>query len=179
LIQVQADRFVFNWRKVAGTEQYRRYEYTKPAFQREWERFCVFLKSNAIDAPNVRQCEVIYVNHIEKGNGWETFGDLSAVLPCWAGGSTDGFLPVPENVELQASYPLPQSRGRLHVTVQRGIRHVDAKEILQLTLTARGKPASSDIQDILGWFDLGHEWIVKGFADFTSKAMHSLWKRKP
>jgi len=28
------------------------------------------------------------------------------------------------------------------------------------------------------WFDLGHEWIVKGFTDFTTEHMHEIWGRK-
>jgi hypothetical protein len=62
--------------------------------------------------------------------------------------------------------------------MQPAIRRTDAKEILQLNLTARGKPESSTLQHLLDWLDLGHEWIVNGFTDFTTKAMHDHWGKQ-
>jgi hypothetical protein len=57
-------------------------------------------------------------------------------------------------------------------------RFSDAKETLQLTVSARGKPASGSTSDILEWLDLGREWVVRGFTDFTSETVHELWRRK-
>jgi uncharacterized protein (TIGR04255 family) len=178
LVQVQADRFICNWRKIAGTEVYPHYDgHTRPRFCREWERFCTFLRENQLGQPDVRQCEITYFNHLDKGQGWNTMADLASVFPYWSGRTTGGFLPVPEVVDIGAQYLLPDGRGRLHITVQPAIRHADQKEILQITLTARGRPVSGSMQDMLAWFDVGREWIVKGFTDFTTEAMHRLWKR--
>jgi hypothetical protein len=68
-------------------------------------------------------------------------------------------------------------KGRLHVNLQPVVRLDDRRPVLQLSLTARGTPESSRIEDILAWFDLGHEWVVSGFADFTKAALHDLWER--
>jgi hypothetical protein len=73
---------------------------------------------------------------------------------------------------------MPNNQGRLPIKLQSAIRHADAKEILQLTLTARGRPASSSLDHVRRWFDLGREWVVQGFADFTTAKMHQLWRRK-
>ncbi len=178
LIQVQNDRLVLNWRKVTDNNVYPHYENTRPKFEREWGRFCEFVTSQKIGLPDVKQCEVTYVNHIEQGEGWETLADLAGILPCWVGASSEGFLPTPEAIALNAKYLMPQDQGRLYIKLQTAIRHTDAKEILQLTLTARGQPASSDTTSILQWLDLGHEWVVRGFTDFTSAKMHDLWKRR-
>jgi hypothetical protein len=56
--------------------------------------------------------------------------------------------------------------------MQPAIRKQDAKEIVRLNLTARGKPVSSTPADILDWFDMGHVWIVQGFTDFTTTKIH-------
>jgi uncharacterized protein (TIGR04255 family) len=178
LIQVQKDRLIYNWRKVAGPEPYPHYENIRPAFEREWHRFRQFLESNGLPAPTVHQCEVTYVNHIDRGKGWQTMADLPEVFPSWSGALSEGFLPVPEAVGFNTSYGMPGDQGRLHIQVQPAIRLSDAKEILQLTLTARGRPDSPDVGDVLKWFDLGREWVVRGFTDFTSPKMHALWKRK-
>jgi uncharacterized protein (TIGR04255 family) len=126
----------------------------------------------------VNQCEVTYVNHIHLGQGWKSYGELKNVIACWSGEISGSFLPEPESVNIGTRYVLPDGKGRLHVLMQPAIRRTDAKEILQLNLTARGKPDSSASQHLLEWMDLGHEWIVKGFTDFTSKTMHELWGRQ-
>ena len=50
-------------------------------------------------------------------------------------------------------------------------------EVLQLDVSATGRPTSSKTPDILEWLDLGREWVVKGFADFTTPEMHMKWRR--
>jgi len=178
LLQVQNDRFIHNWRKVGTTDTYPHYEHIRPIFAQEWTRFCEFLAAQGIGAPEVRQCEVIYINHIDPGKGWQTLADLPDVLGTRIGAETDHFLPAPETVGLTASYPMPTEQGRLHVQMQPVIRHADAAQTLQFTLTARGRPTSSQTVDLLRWFDLGREWVVRGFADFTTARMHALWRRR-
>ena len=177
LIQVQRDRFILNWRKVAGTEIYPRYLTFKPKFVDEWKRFRAFVADQALGVPEVNQCEVTYVNHFEFGNEWKSPADLPRVLSCWKGISPGSLLAEPELVQFTSRYILPEQKGRLHVTLQPAFRARDAKEVLQLNLTARGKPDSTELDDILKFFDLGHEWIVKGFTELTTAEMHRLWRR--
>lgn len=178
LIQIQNDRFIYNWRKVKDKEEYPHYDSIKPEFVKEWKRFCQFLEEIKLGIPDINQCEITYVNHIEIGKGWKSYGDLNKVCACWSGVSSGNFLTEPEMVSLNTRYVMPERKGRLYIIMQPGIRRQDAKEILQLQLIARGKPPSSKLEDILEWFDLGHEWIVRGFTDFTTNNMHQIWERK-
>lgn len=124
--------------------------------------------------PEVTQAEVTYVNQIERGDGWELPGDAVRVTPL-LGDPQPAFLPPPEVLAVDARYVIPPERGRLRVALQPALRIKDQKEVLQLQLTARGSPKSSSMDDILEWFDLGHEWVVRGFLDVTSTAMHARW----
>ena len=178
LIQLQRDRFLFNWRKVKDEDVYPRYDNIKPNFAEKWDEFCRFLVEAGLEKPEVNQCEITYVNHIHLGQGWKSYGELKNVIAGWSGAISGNFLPEPESVNIGTRYFLPNGKGRLHVLMQPAIRRTDAKEILQLNLTARGKPESSTLQHLLEWLDLGHEWIVRGFTDFTTKTMHDLWGRK-
>lgn len=178
LIQVQQNHFIHNWRKVKDEDVYPHYDNIKPKFVEEWQRFCDFLAKEELEKPEVNQCEITYVNHIEVGKGWKSFGELNKVITCWSGAYSGNFLPDPESVNLNTRYIFPDNKGRLHVVIQRAIRQLDAKEVLQLNLTARGKPTSSRLEDITEWLDLGHEWIVKGFTDLTTNEMHKVWGRK-
>jgi uncharacterized protein (TIGR04255 family) len=179
LVQVQNDHFVHNWRKVTGTEAYPRYPALREHFAREWERFCDFLRDEKLERPKTNQCEVTYVNNIEYDKGWKNYGELDKVIAAIATPkSKNRFLPNPERVGMQVTYRLEENAGRLHVSFSPVIRGRDGKEVLQMTLTARGAPRSSSDEDVFAWLDLGRKWVVRGFADFTTETMHKIWGRQ-
>ncbi|MGH9839321.1 MAG: TIGR04255 family protein [Blastocatellia bacterium] len=179
LIQIQRDRFVQNWRKTPDNVEYSHYGQVRQRFEGEFQRFKDFVSSEKIGDLQIRQCEVTYVNHIEPDEGQDALSKLAEILPCWSGSTSGSFLPaVPEVAALKTSYLIPENRGRLHISIQPVFRHADAKELLQMTVTAKVKPLSPDVDEVLPAFDLGHEWAVRGFADFTSAKMHELWKRR-
>lgn len=176
LIQIQHDRFIHNWRRTEEQQDYPHYEKViRPAFSKEWDRFCVFLQQEGIELPEVQQCEVQYVNHIDF-EGWESLKQLVDAFELWPGGAT-GFLPLPESVTSNTSYLMPEKAGRLRILVQPSIRTQDGKRLIQFTLVARGQPKASDRDSILDWFDLGRKWIVNGFTEFSSQKMHDIWER--
>ena len=84
LIQVQPSRFIKNWRKAEGSEEYPRYDRViKPAFERDFALFKAFTEDQGLAPLIVNQCEVTYVNHIVCGEGWETMGDVEKVFSMW------------------------------------------------------------------------------------------------
>lgn len=177
LLQIQKDRFLRNWRRMKPEDVYPHYDTLKPKFVHEWDQFCDFLKGERVGVPQIDLCEVTYINHIPLGLGWETFGQAHKVVSVVKPRGNEGFLPEPEMVQMNSNYVMGDKQGRLYVGLQPALRNYDAREVLQLTLTARGKPASSALEDVLAWFDMGHEWIVRGFADFTTPEMHARWRR--
>jgi uncharacterized protein (TIGR04255 family) len=178
LIQLQNDRFVLNWRRGDSDEKYAGYERIRLICEREWERFNRFLDASSIKRPVLRACEVTYINQLEKGNGWDSFGDLKKVIRNWTDGAGSNFLPAPSAIAMSVTYPMPDTRGTLTVQLEPAVRLNDGVEILQLVLTARGKPESAETSALLAWFDFGHEWIVRGFDGFTARAMHEIWGKR-
>jgi hypothetical protein len=129
----------------------------------------------------VQQCEVTYVNELLQGRDWETFQDSLGLFAPWWEDGTDHYLPKPASLAISGSIEFAPERGRLHFTVQHARRHADndgEREVVLFTLLARGKPASGSNADVLAWMDMGHEWIVRGFSDLTSRQAHQLWKRR-
>ena len=126
----------------------------------------------------VQQCEITYVNYIVQGEDWETFPEALALISYWSGHGSDGFLPIPESLNMTGSFLVPDHEARLYFYVQRAIRQSDQREGLQVQLSAKGRPASGADIDVLSWMDLGREWIVRGFTDLTSPEAHKLWKRR-
>jgi uncharacterized protein (TIGR04255 family) len=178
LIQVQNNRFFYNWRNYFNKTKYPRYVNNKAVFKTEWLRFYNFLIANQFESPQIQYCEVSYVNHIEKGKGWESLADLPDVIPYFSGSLSTNLLPLPDAVVLNVFYSIPDIRGRINIQLQPAIRQDDGKEIIQLQLSAIGLPASSNIDDMIEWFDLAREYVNHSFVDFTSPKMHGIWKMR-
>lgn len=137
----------------------------------------VFLEQQGLPAPEVLQCEVTYVNHIPRGEGWTEAGDLSPVFRILTPSPEMAFLPPSEGLAFRTNFLMPDRSGRLRISLNRAVRNIDGLEVMVFTLTARGKPRSASTEDILEWCDRGREWIVRGFTDLTTPSMHKLWRR--
>lgn len=178
LIQIQNGVFIQNWRKSAGNVPYLHYDELRPTFEEMWRLFRGFLSKNRIGDPEITNCEVTYINHIDRGRGWDKLSELPTILPSWSGATSGGFLPPPTSVSLNVFYPIRDGAGRLEVILQPGVRKEDGKETLQLVLTARCRPNSFETEELLRSLDLGRDWVVRGFDDFTSDKMHAVWGKR-
>jgi len=177
MIQVQPDRFHYNWLGHGGGE-YPRYARVRPEFDKALSTFEEFLGNEGIGSLAPTQWEVTYVNHLHKGDLWSTPEDWRQMfrpLGCADSGS--------ERVRLEAfggewHYVIGEQQGRLHVKLQHGREKAgDARELMVLTLTARG-PVASGNGPGLEWgagLDLGHEAIVEGFKNLTTEEAHDYW----
>jgi len=182
LIQVQRDRFIRNWRKIGEDDIYPRYERIRAAFIEGMNNFEAFLTNAAVGQVVANQCEVTYINVVPVGDGWTDLGELDAVLTVFSRRYSDEFLGMPEDANLVVRFVIPsdvgEPVGRLHVEALPGWRRSDGKQVLRITLTARGAPLGDGMTGILRFFDVGRSWIVRGFASVTTKEMHRIWGRK-
>ena len=178
LVQVQNDRFLRNWRLRNGTEPYPRHDTLAPVFWQEWEGFKAFLKDEKIHEPKIDQCELTYVNFIDL----DEIGGLPGTRKAFSVFNQDqeaGFLPTPEILKWEATFALPEGKGRLHVSAAPSFRQRDFKLVINFSLSARGKPLQPNDQDQLtSWFAISHEWIVRAFDELTTPKMHKIWKKK-
>ena len=179
LIQVQRDRFVRNWRRIKGNETYPRFGQLFGQFKRDWMAFLAFAKEEGLGEVKIDQCELNYVNHLEKGSGWDAFSEIGKVFSFVKPSSRSGLLVEPESLSWSGAFKLPNDRGRLTVDINPAFRGRDFKMILSMSLSARGSPAGETTEAALPWFEMAHEWIVRAFDDLTEPAMHSLWKKLP
>jgi len=180
LIQVQPDRFIHNWRKVKGQEDYPRYERLRETFAAELARFQAFLEREELGALTPSQCEISYVNHVVPPEG-QGHARLDRIMSLVSLRYNEEFLKEPEDARVALRYVIrhdDQPIGRLHVAADPSHQHSDGRPIYVLTLTARGEPLAPTIAGSLQFMDLGREWVVRAFADVTTKEMHKLWGRK-
>jgi uncharacterized protein (TIGR04255 family) len=78
LIQFQFDRFYFNWRR--RKENYPRYPYVIKQFEDILNTMESFFKEFELGNLNPIEYELSYINHIQKGEGWNTIEDLSKIF---------------------------------------------------------------------------------------------------
>lgn len=177
LIQIQNGRFIRNWRKQGGGDQYPRYERKiRPNFDRDFQRFLDFLVASGLGQPRVTQCEVTYVNHVIAGEGWESFTEAEKVFAFWRQP-----VAVPpglaEDFRVHARFPIPgpdgSPVGRLHADVMPAVRVADQRKMFVFQLTARGMEGEGT-----DFFDRGRAWIVKAFKALTTPHMHEIWRIK-
>jgi uncharacterized protein (TIGR04255 family) len=180
LIQVQRDRFLHNWKKERDEDIYPHYGYVIGNFRKCLATFEEFLEENQLNEIKPVQFELTYVNHIPQGDAWDTLGNIKNVFPDFAWrGEGNRFLPVPEVINWQTSVVLPERCGRLHASIRLGKRRTDRHPILLFELTARGVSSERSKAAMWRWFDMAHEWIVRGFTDLTSEKLHkSAWRRR-
>jgi uncharacterized protein (TIGR04255 family) len=181
LIQVQQDRFVFNWREVGEKREYPRYENVRRKFIEALITFQQFLDREQLGELIPNQCEVTYVNHIVQGEGWDSHGQLEKLFTVWASQYSDSFLREPEEAGFSVRYIIPSEEGppigRLHINVHPAFRREDGMPIIVMSLTARGRPLGVDHDDVLSFLDTGRKWIVRGFTSITTNEIHKIWER--
>ena len=179
LLQIQSNWFAANWRKVAPAGEYGRWGSRWDAFQRWITIFAEIVSDEDLDFDQV---EVTYINHIEPVAVWNHHGDAASVFKPLAP-VNEGFLKEPEQFSANLKYLIrtspvaDTSAGRLHVSIDPGFLRPTGTPIFVMNLTARGAPLGQGLEGVRAFAELAHEWIVRGFTDLTSTAMHDVWHR--
>lgn len=173
LIQLQEDRFLFNWKRSSDGDTYPSYAVVIEQFESHLAGFLAFCREAGIGELAFRQFELTYVNHVSNANGLEKTG-LEGLLVDHIRSAVPGrFLPEAESASWTTRYLLPQGLGRLHVTTQTAINLPTQEKVVRIDLTARGVPPDVTNEGRRQWFNVAHEWITHGFADITVPVLHS------
>lgn len=179
LIQVQADRLGYNWRREHLDERpYPRYSRLRADL--------IKLVLPAVDdvaasssAARINMVELTYVNQLRAQDARK--GDPHPPLAHFlrsVGHFQGEFLSEPEDARLQARWRIPGDAGdpigRLYAGAEPAFLH-DQTPIYQLVLTARLLAGHAESAATIRLFDLAHNWIVRGFKDLTTNTMQSAW----
>ncbi|WP_251708910.1 TIGR04255 family protein [Hydrogenophaga intermedia] len=168
LIQLQEDRFLYNWKRDSTEATYPSYPNVIAEFRRQWARYREFLCKEVAE-PTLTQLEMTYWNFWEGGP--EYLRDLTWQEP------KSRFLPAADAINFRSLYSLPDGAGRMHVVASTARHAKSGKKGMRFELTARGAPKDLSQSGIDSWFDLAHEWITQGFADLITDEASQLWGR--
>lgn len=179
LIQLQGDCFFFNWRKTADGDVYPRYKYIIAGFEKQLDGFLSFLKESSFPEPKPMLCELTYVNHVQRGAAWKTIDDIAKIFKdfCWS--KDKEIFPIPKSLTWSCAIDLPDNAGAMSATLSQVTRVGDQNQSIRLELACKGLGGTTSLREMRPWFDLAHEWIVRGFSDLTTpEAQRKLWERE-
>lgn len=177
LIQFQSDRFYYNWRR--RKDEYPRYQHVIKNFEHVLNTIMDFFNEFALGPFKPLEYELTYINHIPQGQGWDSVKDLKGVFRDFNWNATaHSFLQDPSAVSWQSAFELPENKGRLNVGLRMATRTTDKVPLLVLELRTIGIGESSTGGAFREWFDLAHEWIVRGFTDLTTPSIQKIWERE-
>ncbi len=174
LFQFQGDGFYFNWRR--RKDVYPRFSHIMPQFLYFYDVIEEFYKEFQLGEIEPIEYELTYINHILVGSGWESIDDLPKVFSRlnWEQ-EENQFLPYPSDIAWNATFLLPEEKGRLAVNLKKGTLAENKMPVLLFEFKTIGIDSPENLKK---WFELAHEWIIKGFTDLTTPEMHTLWERE-
>jgi uncharacterized protein (TIGR04255 family) len=183
LVQVQPDRFVYNWRKVEGAGKYPRLNDVLPEFLEQCQVFQTFLTHQRLPPLSLNQCELSYFNIIHVQDGETYHQAFARIFRFWKevsvaalgnGGLLEedgGSLNLTYIVRAKDSTPL----ARLHSSVQ-AAEH-NNKRVIRFSLVFRGPWTKPVGQELVEFFAFGREAIVRLFDSMITEQMHAQWGR--
>jgi uncharacterized protein (TIGR04255 family) len=174
LIQLQPNRLLHNWRKVAEGDEYPRFDAAFEKFAWTWEQFNRYLSVAGLPRPKAEIWELTYINHIvgEDARFPQKMWDYLGFYGTHPEATTSK---EASSMAMQIAWPIPDGMGTLLLDVKHGNRVNDQKEVLVLEFTVRG-PASDDPTDMNTWFGVAHHAIVNSFEKLTTARAHRVWE---
>ena len=178
-IQVQRDRFVFNWRQSESKNEYPSYVVVIAEFKKMLDIFVKFTETARVGALSLTGMELAYVNHFSFGRELSDLSSIETVFPffAWHKSGNPAFRLI-SGINWHTQFDLPDGEGQLHFTVQTAQSRAEGKPLLRSDLVARKLAPEIPLESIWAWFERAHIHIVTGFADVTGKEVQqNVWER--
>jgi uncharacterized protein (TIGR04255 family) len=174
LIQLQANRFHYNWRQQDESDQYPHFHEIYPNFSQEWQKFeDWWLQTEKMPLQPIRY-ELTYLNQIDQRFGWNHSNDYPKIFNFLGQGWSE--LPLSSHAfNTNFEFDLPENRGVLSVSLNQGIRPKDSVSVVVLNLTASTTDTSIEIEK---WFELAHQSTVNTFLSLISQEVKQEWGLK-
>ena len=179
LIQVQADLVAVNWRRTLDGSDYPRYPALREQARESLDVIEAILKDEGSTPLKPSWCEVTYINHIAPSGGDETERPPLHRVLVGIASPQSSVLPPPEDRQLIDRFVIRDNdhpAGRVHVSAVPAFRTEDRTPIYVLTLTARLRAKSPDVEGAWGALDRGRELLDRAFMEMTTPEMHQRWE---
>ena len=178
LVQVQPDRFSFNWLKAGDEHRYPHSEATLTRFTELFGRFKAFLASRSLAQPVVIQCEITNVNIVPISDVGESFADMATVLKFAPLGEICPEVKLEHQMVASKHFMLDDSGqpfGRVHAIAQPSMSVPANDLVYRFDIAARGVPIGSSVDPISAFFERAASAINGVFLASVTKAGRQFW----
>ncbi len=177
VIQIQDDRFIFNWKRNPSDPGYPGFDEVNRRFEQHLGAFTRFLSDEGFGTPNYTFLELIYVNHLDHSNGLGHLQAGNVLVDHQRDTTRERFLPEPAAFNWLTQYAVTGGMGMLQVHAQT-VAQVGGTPAMRLDVAARGAPATPAEDERLRWFQVAHEWATQGFTDtVVASLLDERWGR--
>lgn len=174
LIQLQQNRFHYNWRQTNDQNVYVRF----PQIQKEcleiWHEFEAFVSTVTKQPLQPLKAELTYTNLIDIAGASTAIEIAEETLLDASWRSKKRFLPPPRAFAHNYTFELPAGKGDLNVVATAVKRKDTGSQALKLELTVKG--ACQNDASFEEWSSSAHDFLVQAFRDLTKPSMHKKWK---
>lgn len=179
IIQVQRDRFTFNWREAESDQDYPGFSAIYEKFEGFYTRFTQTVNNMQIGEVTPLQYELTYIDQLRHGDGWDTLDDIGKIYNLFIHSpQTKSFWSGMEAVNFHASFPVADLPGRLHLAMGNRIKLPEERHTLQTDFTVRGFPENAE-DTMITWFKSARDHIREKFASmFSDDIQTRIWERK-
>ena len=179
ILQMQRDRFTFNWRKTELSQEYPGFSAIFERFEEFYNRFGQTIKNLGIGSVKPLQYELTYIDQLMHGDGWHTLDDMGKIYTMFVDSQqSDSFWAGVEFMNLRTSFPVADLHSRLHLAISNRVKMPEQRHTLQTDFTVRGFPENAEYP-MRTWFKSARDQILEKFASmFTEDIQTRIWKRK-
>jgi uncharacterized protein (TIGR04255 family) len=178
LLQLQNDRFSFNWVKTSDDHTYPHSEAVLSRFFEFFKGFAEFAKSRGLGTLIPVQCEITNVNAISLSDVGDSFVDFGTVVRLPDVSFSDPFLTLESQVS-GAKYLIigedGRPIGRVHSIGQPGIQATTQELVYRFDITARGAPIGDGIGGIEAFFDSAVSAVNGVFLASITQSGRRFW----
>lgn len=169
LIQLQSDKFVFNWRQIKTSDKYPEFDNILPRFSSLVDIFTNWANKN-LSHFKFQKYELSYINHLDDISGWKSSTDTFKLIKFF-----DPQLGS-KRVKLMSgtiNYESSEPGTSIIIGLKQGIKSTDKKPVAVFEL---GASKISDGTDINTWFEKANEILNTEFLDLTTDEVKKSWR---
>lgn len=176
LIQLQSNRFHYNWRSQASKNEYPHFEKIYPIFEKKWLDFQEWWLEKKDTTFPLRPIhyELTYVNEIDINFGWSDSGDTNNFFTFINKNWSETFQ-KPKSINAELEFDIPDEMGVLSIRINQIIKLESNTPALILDLTTKSNNTEIEIKK---WFELAHDFTVKAFLDLLQNQIKNEWGLK-
>ena len=159
ILQVQRDRFTFNWRKTNSGQKYPGYSEIFKIFENFYGRFRQIIRKMEIGLLTSLHYELSYVYEFPQGDRWNTLNDIGKILRLFVDfQQSDSFWSGANTLNLRVSFPMTDSHSWLHLGASNRVKSPEQQQTLQIDFRALNFRVNTDTEMNV-WFQSAHDQI--------------------